>query len=76
MNILGFYYILKDMSEILTNIQLLIMENDYENSMHYEYIKKILIAKHFKCIESIPLQGCPWDAPCKDNFYEVWKLNT
>jgi len=38
----SFYYILKDMNYILDNIELIIMENDYENSDHYMYIKNIL----------------------------------
>lgn len=75
----SFYYILKDMNYILDNINLIIMENDYENQEHYFYIKNKLLEKKFTCIESIPLVGypnnCPWNAPCKENFYEVWKLN-
>ena len=34
----AFYYILIDMPEILNNIKLIIMENDYENEDHYNYI--------------------------------------
>lgn len=72
----SFYYILKDMEYILDNIKLIIMENDYENVEHYKYIKNLLLKRKFYCIESIPLCGypnnCPWDAPCKENFYEVW----
>jgi FkbM family methyltransferase len=75
----SFYYILRDMGYILNNINLIIMENDYENKEHYDYVKKILVEKNFLCIESIPLHGypnsCPWDAPCKENFYEVWNKN-
>jgi FkbM family methyltransferase len=69
----AFYYILKDMPYILHNIRMIIMENDYENKDHYEYIYSTLVSQHFTCIESIPLPNCPWNAPCKDNFYEVWK---
>lgn len=73
----SFYYILKDMDYMLNNIKLIIMENDYENINHYIFIKNKLIDNNFTCIESIPLCGypnnCPWNAPCKENFYEVWK---
>jgi len=70
----AFYYIIKDLPDILSNISLIIMENDYENKYHYDYIKTILLEKKFICIESIPLLGNQWNPPCKDNFYEVWKL--
>jgi len=72
----AFYYILKDMPYILSKINLIIMENDYENKTHYDFIKTTLLQNNFICVESLPLPGCPWPAPCKDNFYEVWKLNT
>ena len=66
------------MDYILNNIKLIIMENDYENYEHYVYIKNILLEKKFICCESIQLYGypnnCPWNAPCKENFYEVWTL--
>ena len=70
----AFYYILNDFPDILNNIKLIIMENDYENIDHYNYIKQILMNKNFMLIETIPLVNCPWDAPCKDFFYQVWKL--
>lgn len=74
----SFYYILKDMNYILDNIRLLIMENDYENVDHYNYVKQFLLGKNFECIEYISLNGypnnCPWNAPCKQNFYEVWEI--
>jgi FkbM family methyltransferase len=73
----SFYFILKDMINILNNIKLLIMENDYENLEHYKFVKNTLLDNNFYCIENIPLHGypdnCPWNAPCKQNFYEVWK---
>ena len=68
----AFYYILQEMEYILDNIKLIIMENDYKNENHYIFVKDILEKRNFKCIESIPLNGCPWDAPCKDYFYQVW----
>jgi hypothetical protein len=45
----AFYYILLDMPEILTNINLIIMENDYfKNIEHKHYIDKILKENNFK----------------------------
>ena len=41
----AFYYILMDMPEILNNINLIIMENDYKDPNHKIYINDILIEK-------------------------------
>lgn len=67
----AFYYILKDMEYILDNIRLIIIENDYENIEHYNYVKNKL-DKNFNCIEEIPLNNPPWPAPCSYYFYQVW----
>ena len=64
----AFYYILIDMPEILDNINLIIMENDYWNILHKEYIDDIL-RKNFYVDYS---EGGGW-GPCENNFYEVWK---
>ena len=65
----AFYYILKEMPEILQNIRLIIMENDYNEIEHKEYVDK--------CLTQSGLQRVHWEAggwgPCFDRFYEVWK---
>ena len=65
----AFYYILMDMPEILNNINLIIMENDYHDISHKQYIDKILIKnkfhKHYQ-------EAGGW-GPCYYNFFEVWK---
>lgn len=66
----AFYYILMDMPEILDNIQLIIMENDYNDLDHKLYIDSIL-TKDFHIEHS---EGGGW-GPCSGNFYEVWKRN-
>jgi FkbM family methyltransferase len=43
----AFYYILMDMPEILNNIKLIIMENDYHDISHKIYIDEILIKNNF-----------------------------
>ena len=43
----AFYYILMDMPEILNNIRLIIMENDYHNISHKEYVDSILRKYNF-----------------------------
>jgi len=65
----AFYYILLDMPEILNNISLIIMENDYNDILHKDYIDKILREHNFY-VDYV--EGGGW-GPCKDNFYEVWK---
>jgi len=65
----AFYYILMDMPEILNNIKLFIMENDYHDITHKEYIDKILIANNFY---KDYVESGGW-GPCYNNFFEVWK---
>lgn len=65
----AFYYILKDMPNILDNIKLVITENDYNDINHYNFIKKFLEDKGFKIVYS---KSGGW-GPCQKNFFEVWK---
>ena len=66
----AFYYILMDMPEILNNINLIIMENDYNNISHKNYIDEILTKNNF-IIRYTECGG--WGGPCYNNFFEVWK---
>ena len=68
----AFYYILMDMPEILNNINLVIMENDYWDISKKQYIDNILFKNNFY-IDYVESGG--W-GPCYNNFYEVWKKNT
>lgn len=65
----AFYYILQDMPEILNNINLIIMENDYESISHKHYVDNILSSTNFKVIYS----KSGGFGECSKNFYEVWK---
>ena len=65
----AFYYILLDMPEIVTNINLIIMENDYHNLEHKLYIDNKLREEKFEVVYS---QIGGW-GPCYNNFFEVWK---
>jgi FkbM family methyltransferase len=65
----AFYYILQDMPEILDNIQLIIMENDYHDFRHYDYISFKLTENGFY---RDYVEGGGW-GHCYHNFYEVWK---
>lgn len=65
----AFYYILMDTPEILNNINLIIMENDYYNIKHKEYVDSILKKNNFYCSY---VENGGW-GPCKDFFFEVWR---
>ena len=65
----AFYYILQDMPEILTNIRLIIMENDYNDVFKKEYIDGILKSSGFSVVYT---EKGGW-GPCFKNFFEVWK---
>jgi FkbM family methyltransferase len=63
------YYILQDMPELLDRICLIIMENDYHDINHKEYVDNILKEKNF-VVDYVESGG--WGL-CYANFYEVWK---
>jgi FkbM family methyltransferase len=65
----AFYYILMDMPEILDNINLIIMENDYRDILQKEYINNILIQNNYY---RDYVEGGGW-GHCHNIFYEVWK---
>jgi len=65
----AFYYILQDMPEILKNIKLIIMENDYRDMKHKNYIDDVLTKNNFY-VDYVEPGG--WD-PCYTFFYQVWK---
>jgi FkbM family methyltransferase len=65
----AFYYILMDMPEMLDNINLIIMENDYKEISKKNYIDETLKEKGFY-VDYAEAGG--W-GPCANNFFEVWK---
>ena len=65
----GFYNILLDMPEILDDINLIIMKNDYDVLNKKIYIDETLVQYNFN---KDYMQGGGWGACC-NNFYEVWK---
>lgn len=65
----AFYYILMDMPEILDNVNLIIMENDYLDISKKIYIDQTLKEKGFY-VDYAEAGG--W-GPCANNFFEVWK---
>ena len=65
----AFYYMLLDMPEMLENIKLIIMENDYWDLNHKNVVDAILIKNNFY-VDYVESGG--W-GPCYHNFFEVWK---
>lgn len=64
----AFYYILMDMPEILDNIKLIIMENDYWDLSHKKYVDETLILHNFTNAYN---ESGGW-GPCYNNFFQVW----
>jgi FkbM family methyltransferase len=67
----AFYYILMDMPEILDNIKLIIVENDYDNIEKKNYVDEVLTSHGFYVHYQELYQGYP--GPCYSCFYEAWK---
>ena len=67
----AFYFILMDMPELLNNINLIIMENDYYDLSKKQYVDNILINNNFY-LEYNESGG--W-GPCYYTFFQVWKRN-
>jgi FkbM family methyltransferase len=65
----AFYYILMDMPEILNNVNLIIMENDYHNIYHKNYVDTVLKKYNFK----VNYQEIGGWGPCQNRFFEVWR---
>jgi len=66
----AFYYILMDMPDILDNIKLIIVENDYYDISHKEYIDNALRQNNFS---RTYVKSGGWHLPCAQFFYEVWE---
>ena len=57
------------MPELLNNIKLIIMENDYWDITKKNYIDDILKQHNFY----VDYSECGGWGPCYNNFFEVWK---
>jgi FkbM family methyltransferase len=64
----AFYYILLDMPEILNNIKKIIIENDYHDINHYNFMKNKLVENNFNLVFN---EAGGW-GPCSDFFYQIW----
>lgn len=62
------YYILKDEPNFLDNITLVLIENDFSDPSHKEFVDSEFIRNGLKCIYA---QKGGW-GPCESRFYETW----
>ena len=60
---------LPNVLKILETVNLIIMENDYHDISHKQYIDSILLNSGFY-VDYVQSGG--W-GPCYNNFFEVWK---
>lgn len=71
----AFYYVLMDYPQLLTNVNKVLLENDFVVVDHKKYIDNVFKKYGFTCVYQKELD-CPslneFDH-VKDNFYEVWK---
>ena len=58
-----------DMPEILNNVNLMIMENDYRDITHKKYIDEIFKKNNFR----VHYSEAGGFGPCEHIFFEVWK---
>ena len=65
----AFYFILMDMPQILNNINLIIMENDYFDISRKNYVDNILIQNNYV----VDYTECGGWGCCYNKFFEVWK---
>lgn len=65
----AFYYIMLDSPEILENIKLIIIENDFQTLQEKIFVDNILSKSNFNLVHA---EAGGW-GPCSRNFYEVWK---
>ena len=74
----AFFYILQDMPSILDGIHTILMENDYRNVSHKEYIDSILSERGFTCVyrEALGSEYAHLKFPCQKNFFEAWKCTS
>ncbi len=63
------YYILKDYPQLLDNMKLLLIENDYLNIEHKQFVDSVFTSKGFT---RTFVQSGGW-GPCYDFFWEVWR---
>jgi len=68
----AFYYILMDMPEILENINLILVENDYKEVSQKNYVDEVLKKNNFYLDYSEYCEAAWWSI-FQNEFFSVWK---
>ena len=68
----AFYYILMDFPDILNNIKLVIIENDFKKIEDEKFVKDKLVENGFRIVYCQNINS-PFNWSYKFNFYEVYK---
>lgn len=68
----SFFNILIEFPNIIDNIKLIIIENDFKKNEHEKFVKDTLINNNFKIVYCKNINS-PYNWPYKFNFYEVYK---
>lgn len=63
------YFILRDDETLLSDVETIIVENDYTERGHYDEVRYRFEAHGFQLVYS---KEGPW-GPCRKEFYQVWK---
>lgn len=72
----AFYYILRDMPEILNNIKLIIIENDFRELEQKIFVDNLLIQNNFKIVYENNFTIDVNVSLYKFHFYEVWRKDS
>jgi len=71
------YYILRDEPEMLNNISLIIIENDFNERQQMLEVQDLFIKNGLQCVYNEPFtyegEICEGCRACGGNFYQVWK---
>ena len=66
---ISLYTIFQDFPDILKNITLVIMENDYQNISYKKFVDEFMIKNGFTCV----YRKAGGSGVCYSSFYETWK---
>jgi FkbM family methyltransferase len=66
------YWILMDSPDFLDGIRTVIVENDYQDISHKEFVERAFVAAKLKRVY-VERGGWGSSCPCEACFYEVWK---
>lgn len=68
----AFYYIIQDFPELLTGVKKILVENDYTDETHKEYVDAVLIEHGFKIIYQEAGGWGVCSPKLENRFYETW----